>query len=77
MQVPILDLKAQYAKYKSEVMRAIEEVCDSQVLCLGPAVEKFEKEAGDYCGCKYATGVSSGTDALIVRLNGGRDRGGR
>ncbi|MGA2172597.1 MAG: DegT/DnrJ/EryC1/StrS family aminotransferase [Sedimentisphaerales bacterium] len=68
MQVPILDLKAQYAKYKSEVMRAIEEVCDSQVLCLGPAVEKFEKEAGAYCGCKYATGVSSGTDALLLGL---------
>jgi dTDP-4-amino-4,6-dideoxygalactose transaminase len=68
MQVPILDLKAQYAKYKSEVMRAIEEVCDSQVLCLGPAVDKFEKEAVAYCGCKYATGVSSGTDALLLGL---------
>ncbi len=68
MKVPILDLKAQYAKYKSEAMRAIEEVCDSQMLCLGPAVAKFESEAAAYCGCKYAIGVSSGTDALLVSL---------
>jgi dTDP-4-amino-4,6-dideoxygalactose transaminase len=68
MQVVMLDLKAQFAKYKSELMRAVEEVCNSQILCLGPAVEKFEKEAAAYCGCKYATGVSSGTDALLLSL---------
>jgi dTDP-4-amino-4,6-dideoxygalactose transaminase len=49
-------------------MQAVEEVCSSQILCLGPAVEKFEKEAVGYCGCKYATGVSSGTDALLLSL---------
>jgi dTDP-4-amino-4,6-dideoxygalactose transaminase len=68
MQVVMLDLKAQYAKYKGELMRAVEEVCQSQILCLGPAVEKFEKEAAEYCGCRYATGVSSGTDALLLSL---------
>jgi dTDP-4-amino-4,6-dideoxygalactose transaminase len=68
MQVVMLDLKAQFAKYKSELMRAVEEVCSSQILCLGPAVERFEKEAAAYCGCKYATGVSSGTDALLLSL---------
>jgi dTDP-4-amino-4,6-dideoxygalactose transaminase len=68
MQVVMLDLKAQFAKYKGELMRAVEEVCNSQILCLGPAVERFEKEAAAYCGCKYATGVSSGTDALLLSL---------
>jgi dTDP-4-amino-4,6-dideoxygalactose transaminase len=68
MQIPILDLKAQYARYKDELMRAIEEVCDSQMFCLGPAVERFEMQAALYCGCKFATGVSSGTDALLVAL---------
>jgi len=68
MKIPILDLKAQFATYKQEAMRAIEEVCDSQILCLGPAVEKFENDAAAYCGCKYAIGVSSGTDALLVSL---------
>jgi dTDP-4-amino-4,6-dideoxygalactose transaminase len=76
MQIPILDLKAQYAKYKGELMLVVEEVCDSQILCLGPAVERFEKEAADYCGCKYATGVSSGTDALLVSLMAVGTRGG-
>src|SRR5512134_60683 len=68
MQVAMLDLKAQLAKYKAELMRAVEEVCSSQILCLGPAVERFEKEAAAYSGCKYATGVSSGTDALLLGL---------
>jgi dTDP-4-amino-4,6-dideoxygalactose transaminase len=68
MQVAMLDLKTQFAKYKSELMKAVEDVCSSQILCLGPAVERFEKEAAEYCGCKYAVGVSSGTDALLLSL---------
>jgi dTDP-4-amino-4,6-dideoxygalactose transaminase len=68
MQVPFLDLKAQYAGIKNEVLQAITDVCDSQMFCLGPAVAEFEKKIADYCGCKYAIGVSSGSDALIVSL---------
>ncbi len=68
MPVPMLDLKAQFASIKPEVMLAIEEVCDSQMLCLGPVVQGFEHEAAEYCGCKHAIGVSSGSDALIIAL---------
>jgi len=68
MQVPLLDLKTQFASIKQEVMSAIEDVCDSQMLCLGPAVAAFEHEAAEYCGCKHAIGVSSGSDALIIAL---------
>jgi len=68
MQVPMLDLKAQYATYKSEVARAINEVCESQSFALGPAVAGFEEEIAAYCGSKYAIGVSSGSDALLVSL---------
>ncbi len=68
MQVGMMDLKAQFVKYKAELMKAVEDVCSSQILCLGPAVERFEKEAARYCGCKYAIGVSSGTDALLLSL---------
>jgi dTDP-4-amino-4,6-dideoxygalactose transaminase len=64
----MLDLKTQFAGIKREVMSAIEEVCDSQMLCLGPAVQAFEQEAAEYCGCKHAIGVSSGSDALIIAL---------
>ena len=68
MQVPLLDLKAQYATYKNEAMQAITEVCESQLLCLGPAVAEFEEKIAAYCGSKYAVGISSGSDALLVSL---------
>ena len=68
MQVPLLDLKAKYATIKDEVMPAISRVCESQVLALGPAVADFEEKIAAYCQSKYAVGVSSGTDALLVSL---------
>ncbi len=68
MQVPLLDLKKQFEQIRDEVMPAINRVCQEQALCLGPAVDKFEKEIALYCESKYAIGVSSGTDALLVAL---------
>ncbi len=68
MRVPFLDLKAQYATIKDEIIRAISDVCESQFFALGPAVEAFEEKIGSYCGSKYAIGVSSGSDALLVSL---------
>ncbi len=68
MQVPLLDLKAQYAAIKDEVMRAISEVCENQTFALGPAVAEFEERIAAYCNSKHAIGVSSGTDALLVSL---------
>ena len=68
MQVPLLDLKAQYATIREEVLQAISEVCESQYFALGPAVTEFEEKIAKYIGCKYAVGVSSGTDALLVSL---------
>jgi len=68
MQVKLLDLQAQYAPIREEIRRAIDEVCDSQALILGPAVARFEKSLAEYCGTKHAVGVTSGTDALLVAL---------
>jgi len=68
LPIPILDLRAQYATYKSEALQAISEVCDSQSFALGPAVAAFEEQIRTYLECKYAVGVSSGTDALLVSL---------
>jgi len=68
MQIPILDLKAQYANIKDEVIQSISEVCDNQAFALGPAVAEFEENVAKYCNSKYALGVSSGTDALLVSL---------
>ncbi|MDD5559531.1 DegT/DnrJ/EryC1/StrS family aminotransferase [Candidatus Methylomirabilis sp.] len=68
MQVPFLDLKVQYAAIKSEIRRAIDEVCDNQQFILGPKVRRLEDEIARYCGARYAVGVSSGTDALLLAL---------
>jgi dTDP-4-amino-4,6-dideoxygalactose transaminase len=68
MQVPLLDLKGQYAGIKDEVLQAISAVCDGQMFALGPAVEEFEEKVAAYCNSRYAIGVSSGTDALLVSL---------
>jgi dTDP-4-amino-4,6-dideoxygalactose transaminase len=68
LNVPLLDLKKQYQKIKDEVMSALEEVLESQQFILGPRVEELEKQIAAYCGCKYAIGVSSGTDAILVSL---------
>ncbi|MCK5844688.1 MAG: DegT/DnrJ/EryC1/StrS family aminotransferase, partial [Victivallales bacterium] len=54
MKVPLLDLKAQYSELKSEIIPAIEELCDSQYFILGENVEKFEREIAEYCGTPYA-----------------------
>ena len=68
MQVPLLDLRAQYAPLKSQFLAAIEEVCDSQSLVLGPKTESFEAAVAAYCGARHAIGCSSGTDAQLMLL---------
>ncbi len=68
MNVPLLDLTAQYRRIREPVRAAIDVVCDNQALVLGEAVTKFEKRLADYCGTKYALGLSSGTDALIAAM---------
>lgn len=68
MKVPLLDLRQQYSRIKKEIMTEVEAVCDSQVFILGPKVEELEKRIAEYCGAKYAVGVSSGTDALLIAL---------
>ena len=68
MQVPLLDLRAQYAPLKAQFLTAIEEVCDSQALVLGPRTEAFEQAVATYCGAKFAIGCSSGTDAQLMLL---------
>ena len=68
MQVPLLDLRAQYAPMKEEILAAVAEICDSQRFILGEKVEILEKELAAYCQSGAAVGVSSGSDALLIAL---------
>ena len=68
MNVPLLDLKAQYLSIKPEVDAAIAEVLESQHFILGPKVEQCEKAIAAYSKCSYGIGVSSGSDALLACL---------
>src|SRR5437016_3040623 len=68
MNVPLLDLKAQYSAIKAEVDAAIAEVMESQHFILGPKVEQCEKAVARYSSCAHAIGVSSGSDALLACL---------
>jgi len=67
-KVPLLDLKAQYAQIRAEVLPVIESVCASQHFILGEHVRAFEAEVAQYCGSSAGIGVSSGTDALLLAL---------
>jgi dTDP-4-amino-4,6-dideoxygalactose transaminase len=66
--VPLLDLKAQYAQIRAEVLPIIEEVCASQRFILGGHVLALEAEVAAYCASSEGIGVSSGTDALLLAL---------
>jgi len=66
--VPLLDLKAQFAQIRAEVMPIIEQVCASQLFILGEQVRALEDEVARYCGTSAGVGVSSGTDALLLAL---------
>ena len=68
LKVPLLDLKAQYAQFRSEALAVIESVCASQQFILGEHVRALETETAAYCGASLGIGVSSGTDALLLAL---------
>ena len=68
MKVPLLDLKAQYATIKDEILAAVAEVLESQICIGGPKVAELEQKIAAISDCKYAVGVSSGTDALLCSL---------
>ncbi|MFO7459411.1 MAG: DegT/DnrJ/EryC1/StrS family aminotransferase [Desulfatiglandales bacterium] len=68
MKVPLLDLKKQFDSIKTSIMAVTEEVYGSQQFILGPKVKELEEKVADYCRCRFAVGVSSGTDALLVSL---------
>jgi dTDP-4-amino-4,6-dideoxygalactose transaminase len=68
-QIPLVDVKAQYAPLLDELKERIAEVLDSGRFILGPNVRAFEEEAAAYLGAEQAIGVANGTDALVIALD--------
>jgi dTDP-4-amino-4,6-dideoxygalactose transaminase len=68
ISVPLLDLRAQYAPIRTEVLAAITRVCDSQRFILGPEVDALEAEFATMLGVGHSVSMSSGTDALLAVL---------
>lgn len=68
MKVPLLDLKAQYQTIKEEIDKKLIAVAESQYFILGKEVQELEKTIAEYVKSKFAVGVSSGTDALLIAL---------
>ena len=68
MQVPFIDLKAQYRSIQKEILTTLLDVLDGMELTLGPNVRAFESEFAAFCGARHALGLGSGTDALSLAL---------
>ena len=68
MKVPFLDLNAHHAPHREEFQAAIQEVIDCGAFAGGSFVNRFEEEFAPHCGCQYAIGVGSGTEALWLAL---------
>ncbi len=66
--VPLLDLQAQYAPLRDDILAAITRVCDSQRFIMGPESDALEQELSAMLGVRHAVAVSSGTDALLLAL---------
>jgi dTDP-4-amino-4,6-dideoxygalactose transaminase len=68
MNIPFLDLKAQYKLIKDEITPAIQNVLDNTAYVLGRSVFDFEKEFAEAHDVKYCHGLSSGTDGNHIAL---------
>jgi dTDP-4-amino-4,6-dideoxygalactose transaminase len=67
-EIPLVDLRAQFAPLREEMLQAIAGVLDGMHLFLGPELDAFEREFASYCGCAHTIGISNGTDAIELAL---------
>jgi dTDP-4-amino-4,6-dideoxygalactose transaminase len=68
VNVPLLDLQAQYRPLRDALLAAMTRVADSQRFIMGPEVDGLELELAALLGVRHAVAVSSGTDALLLAL---------
>jgi dTDP-4-amino-4,6-dideoxygalactose transaminase len=69
MNIPLVDLTRQYKSIQSELKKNLEKIYSNGDFVLGKNVEFFENEFASYCGTKYAAGVGSGLDAMLLTLH--------
>ncbi len=67
-KIPLIDLEAQLAPIRDEILEAITRCVDSRNYILGEEVTRFEDAIATHCGVEHAVGASSGTDALLMSL---------
>lgn len=68
MNVPLLDLQAQYVSLRDDLQQAVDRVMSSQRFVLGDEVRQLETSLAEYCQTKHAVGCASGSDALLLAL---------
>ncbi len=68
MSVPLLDLKAQHATIRDDVVAAMMKVVDAQTFILGDAVSQLEAEVAALSHAKHAIGCANGTDAILLAM---------
>ena len=68
VSVPPLNLAANFAEIRDELLSELTDVASSGMYVLGPKVVAFEQALAEYCGVRHAVGVSSGTDALLSAM---------
>lgn len=68
MNIPLMNLKAQYAKIQDEIQQAVNRVLESANFIMGPDVAEFESEFARFCRAKHCLSVANGTDALTIVL---------
>ncbi len=68
MKIGFIDLKKQYLPVEKQIEKSIKKIIKNGDFILGKTVESFENKLAAYCGAKYAVGVNSGTDALVLAL---------
>ena len=68
MEIPFWNLSRQYESLREDLLQKIDEVLKTGQYVLGNYVKRFEEEFATYCGARYAVGVNSGTDAMVLAL---------
>lgn len=68
MNIPFVDLKAQYLSIKQEIDTAIQNVINDTAFVGGKYVNQFEEQFANYIGIKYCIGCANGTDSLEIVL---------